>query len=174
MKTANCNIAVLPHEKWHTWGMTGQGVPADKTIGTFFSNHCTACHGLFDLNWTFGFFSLSGDRGALTEEWGCTNIWMTPSEKRRLRCTSGYSKCLREKNRKWTGISCPVSSMTLHCVGTMWRVNCFLANRKISKTWYLAHEEPAMSLQCLLLDRTWCCVFNKSNHFVSTARRIEM
>ncbi len=64
---------------------------------------------LFDLNWILGFFS--GDKGTITEERGCTNIWMTPSEDTLLL----HKRSQRgEQEMDWT-----VSSMTLHCIVTM-------------------------------------------------------
>lgn len=60
---------------------------------------------LFGLSLSFDLTSalcvLSGDTGTIKEERGCMNTWMTPS-----------------KNPK-DKMSCPVSNMTLHCVGIM-------------------------------------------------------
>lgn len=148
MKTAKCS-AILPHEKWHTRGLTGQRLCADKTIVAFTHDSVWFVSGVFDLNWILGFFA--GDTGTVTEERGCMNTWMTPSEEKKKKrskirfCYSG----LRQEKRKWTGTSCLVSSMTLHCIETMWRVNCSLVYKKFLKM-DIKLQEPAMSLHCLL------------------------
>lgn len=75
-----------------------------------------------------------------------------------------FSEVSERRTGNWLdcegGTSCPVSSMTLHCIGTMWRVNCSLANKTYLKM-DIRFELPAMSLHCLLLGCTCHCVFNK-------------
>lgn len=156
MKTAEFSI-VLPHEKWHTWVMTGQGLCADKTIVTFnqasvwFVSWCLILIGHLvsfqeteaqqqrrEAAWTFGWHHLKKKR---------SNIRF---------CYAG----LKWENRNWTGTSCSVTSMTWHCVGTMWRVNWLLVNKKYLQM-DIQLQVPAVSWHCLLSAGLHLTLYNQ-------------
>lgn len=71
------------------------------------------CQLVFDLNWTLGFFS--GDRGTATEERGCMNIWMTPSEKEKVQYTLPLLRSqMGEQELNWNLLFCEQCDLTLH------------------------------------------------------------